>query len=92
MKKLEFYFFPQCPYCQIVEQALRVTGLEGQVTYYDIQENSHYLDALIKATGRKTVPCLFIDGRPMHESRDIASWIHNYAKEIQSDRSHLSGN
>lgn len=93
MKKLELYFFPQCPYCQIVEQALRVTGLEDSVTYYDIQENSHYREALIKATGRATVPCLFIDGKPMHESRDIAAWLHNYAKEIQHPGGeHVSGN
>lgn len=93
MKKLELYFFPQCPYCQIVEQALRVTGLEDAVTYYDIQENSHYREALIKATGRATVPCLFIDGKPMHESRDIAAWLHSYAKEIQHPGgAQISGN
>lgn len=91
MKKLELYFFPQCPYCQIVEQALRVTGLENEVTYLDIQENPHYREALVKATGRATVPCLFIDGKPMHESRDIAAWIHKYAKEIQHPGSQPSG-
>lgn len=92
MKKLEFYFFPQCPYCQIVEQALRVTGLESQVTYFDIHDNTHYLDTLVKATGRRTVPCLFIDGKPMHESRDIAAWVHNYAKELQTGGDQVSGN
>ena len=93
MKKLELYYFPQCPYCQIVEQALRVTGLEADVVMYDILENHHYKEQLIKATGRSTVPCLFIDGKPMHESRDIAAWLHQYAKEIQTDNSgELSGN
>jgi glutaredoxin len=92
MKKLELYFFPQCPYCQIVDEALRVTGLEKDVTYLDIQENPHYREALIKATGRATVPCLFIDGKPMHESRDIAAWIHKYAKELQHGGDTVSGN
>ncbi len=82
MKKLELYFFPQCPYCKIVEQALRVTGLEKNVTYFDVNDNPQYKDALIKATGRGTVPCLFIDGKPMHESRDISAWLHNYAREL----------
>ena len=30
---------------------------------------------LVEATGRGTVPCLFIDGTPMHESADIIRWL-----------------
>lgn len=82
MKKLELYFFPQCPYCQIVESALRIAGLEEQVTYYDIQDEPHFREKLVKLTGRATVPCMVIDGKPMHESKDIAAWIHQYAKEL----------
>lgn len=82
MKKLELYFFPQCPYCQIVQSALRVTGLEEKVEHLDIQENPHYREKLVKLTGRSTVPCLVIDGKPMHESKDIANWLHQYAKEL----------
>lgn len=83
MKKLELYFFPQCPYCQIVLSALRVTGLEQSVIYYDINDEPHSREKLIKDTGRATVPCLYIDGKPMHESKDIAAWIHRYASDIQ---------
>lgn len=92
MKKLELYFFPQCPYCQIVESALRVTGLECNVTYYDIHDDVHNKERLVKLTGRSTVPCLVIDGKPMHESRDIAAWLHNYAKELAHSGENLSGN
>jgi glutaredoxin len=83
MKKLELFYFPQCPFCQIVLSALRVTGLENSVTYYDIMEEPHKKELLIKVTGRSTVPCLFIDDKPMHESKDIADWLHKYAKEVQ---------
>ena len=83
-KKLELYYFPQCPYCQIVDEALRSTGLKESVIHYNIMENPKYKEDLIKATGRGTVPCLFIDGKPMHESRDIAAWLHRYSKEIPS--------
>jgi glutaredoxin len=83
-KKLELYFYPQCPYCQIVDEALRITGLEKSVTYYNIIDNPQFRQELIKATGRATVPCLFVDGRPMHESRDIAAWLQRYAKELAS--------
>lgn len=92
MKKLELYYFPQCPFCQVVESALRVTGLESQVTYYDIQDDPHKREELIKVTGRATVPCLFIDGKPMHESKDIAAWLHNYAKELAHGGDQVSGN
>jgi glutaredoxin len=92
MKELDFYFFPQCPYCQIVLSALRVTGLENMVKYHDIHDEPANKQKLIKDTGRGTVPCLYIDGKPMHESRDIAAWIHNYAKELQSTSGAVSGN
>ncbi len=83
MKKLELYFYPQCPYCQIVLNALRSTGLESVVKYYNTIEEPQRREKLIKDTGRSTVPCLYIDDKPMHESSDIAEWIHKYAKEIQ---------
>lgn len=83
MKKLELYYYPQCPYCQTVLSALRVTGLENSVEFYNTLEDPHKREQLIKDTGRATVPCLYIDGKPMHESRDIADWLHRYAKEIQ---------
>jgi glutaredoxin len=93
MKKLELYYYPQCPYCQIVLSTLRVTGLENSVTYYDIIDEPHRKEQLVKDTGRGTVPCLYIDGKPMHESRDISDWLHKYAKEVQSEKGgELSGN
>lgn len=84
-KKLELYYFEQCPYCQLVMQALRVTGMEEKVQCFDIHEDAKFKQTLIKETGKGTVPCLFIDGKPMHESRDIANWIHSYAKQLQGD-------
>lgn len=82
MKKLELYFYPECPYCQIVLEALEETNLQDKVSYYNTRQDSAKREKLIKDTGRATVPCLYIDDKPMHESRDIASWLHRYAKEI----------
>lgn len=87
LKKLELFYFPQCPYCQYVLSALRQTGIEDKVTYYDINDEPKYKQHLIKETGRGTVPVMYIDGKPMRESKDIAAWIHEYAKELQSDNS-----
>lgn len=81
MKKLELYFFPECPYCQIVLEAIEETKLKDQIVYYNTRQDSARREQLMKDTGRSTVPCLYIDGKPMHESRDIANWLRQYAKE-----------
>ena len=36
----------------------------------------------MKQTGRNTVPCLYIDGKPMFESRDIAAWLETNKDKI----------
>lgn len=80
-KKLEFYYFDECPYCQIVLTALKETGLDKKVTFFNTRKDPSRREKLIGDTGRATVPCLYIDGKPMHESRDIAQWLHQYARE-----------
>jgi glutathione S-transferase len=82
MKKLELYFYNECPYCQIVLSAIRGTKLEDKIIYLNTRENPANREQLIKDTGRGTVPCLYIDGVPMHESRDIAHWLEEYAKTL----------
>ena len=84
-KKLELYYFPQCPFCQVVLSALRVTALEEKIVYHDIHDEPANKQFLIENTGRSTVPVLYVDGAPMRESKDIAAWLHKYAAEIQSD-------
>ncbi len=70
---LELYYFDSCPYCQRV---LRVIDeLKIKVAYKDIYEDTNNMQKLMYVTGRKTVPCLFIDGQPMHESLEIIDWL-----------------
>jgi glutaredoxin len=82
-KKLELYYFEQCPYCQIVLSAIKSSGLEDKITYFDTRKDQKNREKLVSDTGRGTVPCLYIDGKPMHESRDIAHWLQNYAEELK---------
>lgn len=84
-KKLELYYFEQCPYCQLVISALRITGLEGKVVFLNIKDDHKIKETLIKVTNKSTVPCLFIDDTPMYESVDIVDWIHQYARELQKE-------
>jgi len=80
--KLELYYFPECPYCQIVLKAINVNKLNNKVILLNTRENKLFREKLIKDTGRGTVPCLYIDNKPMHESKDIADWLSHHAKEI----------
>lgn len=82
MKKLELYYFPACPYCQIVLSAIKENGLTDKITYKNIHEDSKSREKLIQDTGRGTVPCLYIDGKPMHESLEIAQWLKANAKDL----------
>jgi glutaredoxin 3 len=83
MKKLELYYFDSCPYCQIVLRTISKLGLESKITFNDTMKNSSHREKLIKDTGRATVPCLYIDDKPMHESSDIADWLETHASELK---------
>jgi glutaredoxin len=72
---LELYFFESCPYCQRVLNVIQKHNLK--VTFLDIYENTNHMQKLMMITGKKTVPCLFIDGQPMFESLDIMAWMEN---------------
>ena len=71
--ELDFYFFESCPYCQRVMNV--INELNIFVNYKHIYEDTNNMQKLIYITGKKTVPCLFIDGVPMHESADIMAWL-----------------
>ncbi len=71
--ELDFYYFDSCPYCQRVIKVINKHNIK--VNWIDIYEDLKSLQKLVQITGRKTVPCLFIDGDPMHESADIMEWL-----------------
>jgi len=83
MKKLALYYYDECPYCQIVIRALHETKLTEHVTMNNTRQVSAHREKLMKDTGRTTVPCLYIDDKPMFESRDIARWLHDYAQTLK---------
>ncbi len=80
---LELYYFEACPYCQRVLKAIDKNNVK--VSYLDIYENTNHLQKLLHITGRKTVPCLFIDGEPMFESLDIIAWIENNLARLEKN-------
>ncbi len=76
--KLELYKFDSCPFCQMVMDFIDKNNIV--VDYKDIQTEQASLDKLVNDTGRRTVPCLYIDGKPMFESRDIMAWLDQNAR------------
>ena len=70
---LALYAYDGCPYCQRVYRTLDALGVEVEMRN-TMMDRQHRAD-LVEATGRSTVPCLFIDGQPMHESREIVRWL-----------------
>lgn len=79
--KLDYYFFESCPFCQMVLEVINKYSIK--VEYCDIQHNKQFLDKLVADTGRRTVPCLYIDGKPMHESRDIIAWLQANLDQLE---------
>lgn len=74
---LALYKFDACPYCQVVLRALSQLDLE--VEMLDTMRYPEHRRALIQATGRTQVPCLFIDDTALFESADIRAWLEAYA-------------
>lgn len=70
---LKLYYFESCPYCQIVLEFIDNHDLE--IEQVDIHENPSEGKWLRETTGKGQVPCLFIDEKPMWESRDIIAYL-----------------
>jgi len=77
------YGYPQCPFCGLVLRALDSLGLEIELR--NTLEAPEYLEELIDATGRTTVPVLRIESeegevRWMPESADIIGYLERLAE------------
>jgi glutaredoxin len=77
---LDFYYYDACPFCGMVLDSIDQLGIA--VNYCDITAKEEHLNKLVKDTGRRTVPCLFVNGKPMHESRDIMRWLEENQAEL----------
>lgn len=80
-EQLSLYYYPECPYCQRVLNAIAETGAEVELRHIWDQPN-HRAD-LQAARGRTTVPVLRISGdttdRWMPESADIVRFLRERA-------------
>lgn len=70
---LVLYYKPTCPFCIKVLNYLKSRGIE--VPMRDIVADADAAATLVKVGGKRQVPCLFIDGKPLYESSDIIAWF-----------------
>ncbi len=73
------YYYDSCPFCVRVVRSLQ--GVQVDVELRNIMSDSNHRNALQKATGRTTVPCLRIDkgskSQWMFESMDIMRFLQS---------------
>lgn len=79
--KLELFYFDACPFCQVVLNVIK--QLDLKVELLNIQEDPQDFNRLVQDTGRKTVPCLYVDNRPMFESADIIDWLQKNSEHLE---------
>ena len=70
---LELYVMDGCPFCAKVETFLAENSID--VPERNISVDPDAEQTLIATGGKRQVPCLFIDGKPLYESDDIISWL-----------------
>ena len=75
---LVLYYRPTCPFCVRVLKRMKDLGIEDAITLKNISVDADAETALISVGGKRQVPCLFIDGKPLYESSDIVSWIEKH--------------
>ncbi len=73
--KLELFYYYQCPFCQRVLRTIEGLNISDKISLRNTLENRDDAKALQELTGRRQVPCLVIDGKPMLESADINRFL-----------------
>lgn len=65
------YSGPSCPYCFRAKRLLRERGVRFEEI--DVSADPEQQAAMIQASGRRTVPQIFIDGRPIGGYEELAA-------------------
>jgi glutaredoxin 3 len=70
MAKVDIYTTTYCPYCVKAKNLLNLKGIA--YTEHDVTDNTAARDELvIKAEGRRTVPQIFINDKPIGGCDDL---------------------
>lgn len=75
--ELGLFMKPTCPYCIKVMDFMSENNIT--IPLRDIVADESAAETLIAIGGKRQVPCLFIDGKPLYESGDIIEWLRDNA-------------
>lgn len=75
--ELELFMKPTCPYCIKVMNFMSENNIT--IPLRDIVADESAAETLVAVGGKRQVPCLFIDGKPLYESGDIIKWLRDNA-------------
>ena len=77
---LALYKYDSCPFCRRTFSV--IDSLDVNVEYRDVHADPDHGHTHRQRTGRSTVPSLYINDKPMFESRDINAWLsENFAEK-----------
>ncbi|MDO5714154.1 MAG: glutaredoxin [Tissierellia bacterium] len=74
MAKLKLYTSTFCPFCEKVKKAMKDNDIQD-VEIINIDKDPEEREYLVEKGGKKQVPCLFVDDKPMYESTDIINYL-----------------
>ncbi len=69
MKPVTVYSTNYCPYCRQAEQFLKARGVPFE--NIDVTEDDAMRTKLVELSGQRTVPQIFIDGKPIGGYSDM---------------------
>jgi len=72
---MEFYFYEDCEYSQIVLNTISMLKIKGKIKFKDIRLNPDYSKELLELTGDVMVPCLVTKDGSMKEAKDIRKYL-----------------
>ena len=73
MARIEIYTKFLCPYCTRARSLLKSKGVKSVEEYDITMDGARRAEMLARANGRTTVPQIFIDGRHIGGSDDLAA-------------------
>ena len=81
--KIELFYTNYCPFCQIVLAEIKFLNLAQDIIMHDTMSDPIAAARHLGKTGRKTVPCLYIEDEPLFESSDIVKWLKDNKSKIK---------